>query len=130
MSSYQYKLRKLQKEIKEIGIRKKKKRFKPNQKIMIDFINGVTKFAQFKIRESKILLYKGDDKKGFKHILQRHYNTNKGNLSTMDILNISDIIERGIRLSNRGVSNLCIVSNGDKAIIVFNHLGLTKRSIL
>ena len=48
-------------------------------------------------------LVKGDENKGFKHILLKHYHNN--DLDTMDILNMIDIYIRGIKLQNEGLSN-------------------------
>jgi len=102
MSIYSEKLAKLKREIKTISERKKKKRWKPNQKIMIDFINGVTLEAAFTIKEQQIILFKGDEKKGFRHILEKHY---QNDLEAMDIINIVVSIEQGIKLANEGVTN-------------------------
>ena len=70
---------------------------------MIKFINGVTKEALFNINGVSIKLVKGDENKGFKHILLKHYHNN--DLDTMDILNMIDIYIRGIKLQNEGLSN-------------------------
>ena len=106
MSLYSQRLVRLKKEIIEIAKRKKKKKFKKNQFIMINFINGVTNKAEFIINGLNITLYLGDSKKGFKHILERHYCKGcSGEITTMDILNITDIIERGIKLAQVGVTN-------------------------
>jgi len=102
MSIYSEKLAKLKREIQTISERKKKKRWKPNQKIMLDFINGVTSNATFTIKEQKVILYKGDEKKGFRHILEKHY---QNDLEAMDIVNIVEPIAQGIKLANEGVSN-------------------------
>lgn len=96
------KLQQLQKEIQFIYSRKKKKRLKPHQKIMLDFINGATNKATFQIQSQKVILFMGDEKKGFIHIL-KHYKTN--DLEAIDILNIAEVIERGLILANEGVSN-------------------------
>lgn len=106
MSIYSERLARLKKEIIAISNKKKKKRFKKNQFIMINFINSVTNKAEFIIDDMKVTLFVGDSKKGFKHILEQHYCKGcKGEITTMDILNITDIIERGIKLSKVGVSN-------------------------
>ena len=106
MSLYSERLAKLKKEIIQIGKIKNKKRWKPNQFIMINFINGVTKKAEFIINKQKVILTIGTDTMGFTHMLKKHYcNSCEGEISTMDILNITDIIERGIILANVGVSN-------------------------
>ena len=46
---------------------------------------------------------KSDDRKGFKHILKKHYV--KNDLETIDIINIAEVVQRGIKLSKKGVSN-------------------------
>jgi len=101
MSLYSDKLNILKKEISII--RKKKKKFNKNQKIMIDFINGITDKAIFKINTLTIELGHGDDLKGFKHIILKHYKAN--DLEAMDILNIIDIYTKGIKLHNVGKGN-------------------------
>jgi len=103
MSQYSEKLARLKKEIIAIENARKKKRWKPYQKIMIDFINGVTQKAEFQINNMKIILYVGDEKKGFKHIVLKHYHPN--DLTALDIINIYEIAKRGIKLANAGVSN-------------------------
>jgi len=100
--SHTQKLEKLQKEIKLIYSRRKKKRLKPNQKMMLDFINGATNKAIFHINSQKVTLFMGDEKKGFIHIL-KHYKAN--DLEAIDILNIAEVIERGMLLANEGVTN-------------------------
>ena len=100
--SHTERLQQLQKEIQLIYSRKKKKRLKPHQKIMLDFINGATSKAIFQIQSQKVILFMGDEKKGFIHIL-KHYKAN--DLEALDILNIAEVIERGILLANEGVSN-------------------------
>jgi len=103
MSQYSEKLAQLKKEIVAIENARKKKRWKPYQKIMINFINGLTKTAEFQINEMKVILYLGDEKKGFKHILLKHYHSN--DLTAIDIINIYEIAKRGIKLGSEGVSN-------------------------
>jgi hypothetical protein len=103
MSQYSEKLAQLKKEIVAIENARKKKRWKPYQKIMIDFINGLTKTAEFQINEMKMILYLGDEKKGFKHILLKHYRSN--DLTAIDIINMYEIAKRGIKLGTEGVSN-------------------------
>ena len=103
MSKYSEKLAQLKKEIVSIENVKKKKRWKPYQKTMIDFINGVTQKAEFTINDMHIILHLGDEKKGFKHILLKHYQPN--DLTVLDIVNMYEIVKRGIKLGNEGVSN-------------------------
>jgi hypothetical protein len=77
---------------------------------MIDFINAVTSYAEFEVDSKKIFLRVGDDKKGFRHILEKHYCKGcKGEVTTKEILNIIDIIERGIKLNEVGNTNSDLV---------------------
>ena len=101
MSIYSERLAKLKKEIKAIESARKKKRWKPNQKIIIDYINGVTKQAEFIINTQKIILKDGDSNKGFIHIIERHYCRGcPGELDAIDIINLSEVISRGIKLND------------------------------
>jgi hypothetical protein len=105
MSLYFKRLTKLRQEINNI-LSKKKKKPNKEQRIMIDFINGKTKQAVFKFDNITITLFTGDEKKGFKHILLRHYcNRCKGEISATDIMNFIVIYKKGMRLANKGVSN-------------------------
>jgi hypothetical protein len=103
VSKYLSLLKKLQLEIKTIESLKHKKRWKPYQKIMIDYINGTTKKAIFEKDGHKIILTLGDENKGFMHILLGHYKVN--DLEAIDIINIFEIYTRGIKLAEEGVSN-------------------------
>ncbi len=106
MSVYSERLAKLKKDIKAIESARKKKRWKSNQKIVIDFINGVSENAKFLINDQKVILRLGDSKKGFKHIIERHYCKGcPGELETLDIINIAEVFSRGLKLNNVGVSN-------------------------
>ena len=106
MGIYSERLAKLKKEIKAIESARKKKRWKPNQKIIIDYINGVTKQAEFIINTQKIILKDGDSNKGFIHIIERHYCRGcPGELDAIDIINLSEVISRGIKLNDIGISN-------------------------
>ena len=102
MSLYSEKLAHLKKELALIFVKKTKKLSK-DQKIMYRFIQGDTKKAIFRVDNQEIILFRGDEKKGFRHILEKHYKT--GDLEAMDILNIIDIFKRGIKLHKEGVSN-------------------------
>lgn len=108
MSLYSEKLAHLKKELAaEVHKRKNnKKKFTPNQIIMINFINGVTSKAVFNIKEMNIILYKGDSKKGFVHIIETHYGKgSKGEITIMDLLNFDLYFQRAIKLNEKGVSN-------------------------
>ena len=102
MSRYSERLGHLKKELSVIKSRKNKS-FTKNQKIMFLFINGVTDTATFLIKDMTIILKTGNEYKGFMHILLKHYRY--GDLEAMDILNLAEVAQRGIVLSNEGVSN-------------------------
>lgn len=105
---YNQRLARLKRELsEEIQKRKKKKKkFTPNQQIMIDFINAVTKNAIFTINETKIILRKGTSSGGFIHILEKHFCKNcPGEITLDDIINIDLVMQRGLKLNNIGVSN-------------------------
>jgi hypothetical protein len=108
MSLYSERLAKLKKEIANLSIvrKKKKKKWTQNQQIMINFINGVTKEAVFDIFNMKVILKRGNEYKGFQHILIKHYCRNcPGELNTMDIINFDIYLQRAIKLNTVGVSN-------------------------
>jgi hypothetical protein len=98
-SIYAKKLASLRKELSEIrkNLRKKKKDFNENQQKMYDFINGKRNIAQFGIKGSQYFLKKGNEEKGFMHILLRHYGEGckEGCLSARNILNIATTIKMG-----------------------------------
>lgn len=113
MRLYLERLAKLKKEIYLISSKSKKskkKKFKHNQKIMIDFINSATDYAEFTVNSKKIFLRVGDEKKGFRHILEKHYCSGcPGEITAKEILNIIDIVERGIKLNEEGNTNSDLV---------------------
>lgn len=102
MSLYSERLAVLKKEI-AIILQKKTKKLNTNQKIMYKFIQGKTDKAEFNINGQTIILFSGDDKKGFRHIIEKHYKPN--DLEAMDILNIIDVFKLGMKLNEEGVSN-------------------------
>lgn len=67
------------------------------------FIHGKTDKAEFHINNQQVELHIGDDKKGFRHILEGHYKLN--DLEAIDILNMIDVFKKGIKLHEEGVSN-------------------------
>lgn len=107
MSIYSERLNHLKKEIAiEAAKRhKKKKKFTPNQQIMINFIHGVTSKAIFSIKNMTVVLEKGDENKGFVHILLEHYQTKKGKLTMDDIINFDLYLAKSIKLNEEGVTN-------------------------
>jgi hypothetical protein len=99
---YSEKLAHLKKEILII-LKRKSKKLNTNQKIMYKFIQGNTDKAEFNINGQKIILFSGDDKKGFRHILEKHYKPN--DIEAMDMLNIINVFKQGIKLNEESVSN-------------------------
>lgn len=102
MSIYSEKLAKLKKEIATIESKKTTK-FKKHQKDMIKFIHGRIDKVEFEVNGKIIILEMGDEKKGFRHILEKHFNPN--DLETMDILNLPIIFKNALQLNQVGVSN-------------------------
>ena len=111
MSIYSERLAKLKKEISYIksNLRKGRK-LKPNQQIVFDFVQGVTTKAVFHINGITVILKTGDEAKGLKHILLEHYCQGcRGEITAKDILNFSNIIEFGLKLSTYGVTNEALI---------------------
>lgn len=107
MSIYSEKLARLKKEITIIESKKSTK-FKKHQKDMIKFIHSRIDQVEFTVNSKIVILEMGDDKKGFRHILQKHYAPN--DLQTIDILNLPILFKDSMRLNEKGVSNneLCV----------------------
>jgi hypothetical protein len=102
VSIYSERLAKLKKEIAIIES-KKNTNFKKHQKEMIKFIHGRIDKVEFEVNNKTIILEMGDEKKGFRHILEKHFNPN--DLETMDILNLPIIFKNALQLSQIGISN-------------------------
>lgn len=102
MSIYSERLAKLKKEIAVIES-KKNTNFKKHQKEMIKFIHGRIDKIEFEVNSKTIILEMGDEKKGFRHILEKHFNPN--DLETMDILNLPIIFKNALQLNQIGISN-------------------------
>lgn len=110
MSLYSQRLAHLKRELVVIKQHQKKKPFKENQIIMMNFINGLSKKAIFTLNDQEIILEVGDAKKGFHHILITHYCSDcPGKLTARDIINMDRIITKGFRLHEVGVSNTHLV---------------------
>jgi len=97
---YFQRLQKLQKEFKGIKSRLGSNRsFKPHQKAVYDFVMQSKKEIEFKINDYTVVLFKGNDGIGFKHILLRHYCSGcDGEITARDILNIGNVIKNDIIL--------------------------------
>lgn len=102
MSLYSEKLAQLKKEL-AIILNKKSKKLNATQKSIYLFIQGKSDRVVFTCNDKTIVLMHGDDKKGFRHILEKHYSPN--DLEAMDILNMMDICKNGMKLNEKGVSN-------------------------
>ena len=103
MSVYSERLNKLKKDLAEESIKRKKrkKKFTPNQKIMIDFINAVTKKAVFEIKDMTVIIGKGN----LEHILKHYCVGCRGEITTNDILNFDLYLQRAIPLNEEGVTD-------------------------
>ena len=98
LSEYAIKLAKLKKEFSEIQtkLRQKKKRFNENQQKVFDFVMGKRELIQFDINSKQYFIKKGNEHKGFMHILLRHYGEEcEGKLTAVNILNIATTIKMG-----------------------------------
>jgi len=98
ISMYAKKLAALRKEISEIhtALRKNKKSFNENQQKVYDFINAKKDIIQFNINGKQYFIKKGNEHKGFMHILLRHYGEEcEGKLTARNILNMATTIKMG-----------------------------------
>ncbi len=98
LSEYARKLALLRKEISEIHttLRKKKKTFNENQQQVYDFIIAKKDIIQFNINHKQYFIKKGNEDKGFMHILLRHYGEEcEGKLTAHNILNMATTIKMG-----------------------------------
>ncbi len=90
MSEYYIRLQKLQKDFKEIKIKKANKwEFKPHQQAMYDFVMQSKRSTTFTINEYTITVNVGNENFGFMHIILRHFCDGcDGEITAKDILNI------------------------------------------
>lgn len=96
---YLKKIIKLQRELESLNLDRKK--FKPYQKAMHDFILGHTKSVQFERDNEIFLLMIGDEIRGFKHIILKHYGDEcEGSLTAREILNFGKIVLSGRQLTD------------------------------
>ena len=99
LSLYAIKLAHLKKEFSEIQtkLRQKKKSFNENQQKVFDFVMGKREVIQFSINDKQYFIKKGNEYKGFMHILLRHYGEEcEGKLTATNILNIATTIKMGV----------------------------------
>lgn len=97
-SIYAKKLAQLKKELSDMQstLRSKKKSFNENQQKVYDFVIGKREVIQFSINEKLFFIKKGNEHKGFMHILLRHYGEDcEGKITATNILNIATTIKMG-----------------------------------
>lgn len=122
---YAKKLATLRKEISEIhtAIRKNKKSFNENQQKVYDFINAKSDIIQFNINEKQYLVKKGNEHKGFMHILLRHYDEEcEGKLTARNILNMATTIKMGSQCQSEKNEYMSISNtfNNERFLIVLS----------
>ena len=89
--SYKDKLHELRNAIKALKLDKRK--LEENQLSMLNFIEGKKDTARFVRDNSQAILAIGNERRGFAHILLRHYGEDcEGKLSAREILNISFVL--------------------------------------
>jgi len=118
---YFERLKKLQKEFKEIKSKLKSNRsFKPHQQAVFDFVIQSKKSAEFIVNDYTIIIYVGNDGIGFKHILLRHYCSGcDGEVTARDILNIGNVIKNDIELeAKKGRVKFIQSKNGKKYTVI------------
>ena len=125
LSLYATKLAQLKEEFSEIQskLRQKKKSFNENQQKVFDFVMGRRELIQFSINEKQYFIKKGNEYKGFMHILLRHYGEEcEGSLTAVNILNIATTIKMGSAYQSEKNDYVSISNefNGTRYIIVFS----------
>jgi len=125
LSLYATKLAQLKEEFSEIQskLRQKKKSFNENQQKVFDFVMGRRELIQFSINEKQYFIKKGNEYKGFMHILLRHYGEEcEGRLTAVNILNIATTIKMGSAYQSEKNDYVSISNefNGTRYIIVFS----------
>lgn len=112
---YNKRFQKLQKEFLDIKEKQGKKwTFKPHQQAVYDFVIHSKSFIEFSINDYTIVLRTGNDDFGFRHILLRHYCIGcPGELLTIDILNIGNVIKNDIELQGQKGRIQFIQNKGD-----------------
>jgi hypothetical protein len=135
MSKYSERLNRLKRETNEIKAKRKKKSLKSDQQIVYNFIHGVTQEAKYYIetKDITVILKKGDENKGFMHIIERHYCKGcKGEISSNDILNFFMMIERGIEASSNNPPLIAFrhLKGEDRHFIILNPTGDEKTFVV
>jgi len=125
LSNYAIRLSKLKIEFNEIEtkLRKKKKKFNENQQKVYDFVIYKKDIIQFSINQEQFFIKKGNEYKGFMHILLRHYGEEcEGKLTATNILNIATTIKMGTYYKSEKNDYMTISNNfnGTRYKIVFS----------
>jgi len=121
MELYSLRLQKLQKEFKKIKSKLPSNRtLKPHQEAVYNFAMNPTRSVEFEINDYTIVLFKGNDGIGFRHILLRHYCCGcDGEITARDILNIGNVIANDIELpGKKGRLNFIQNKNNKKYTVV------------
>jgi len=123
--SYADKLTLLEKEFRIIHDKliTKKKSFNENQQKVYDFVTGRNQLIQFSINNKQYFIKRGNQNKGFEHILLRHYGEEcEGRLTAVNILNIATTIKMGSTHVSEKNDYLSISNefNGERYIIVLS----------
>lgn len=129
-------LKSLQKELseREKNNRKKNYSFNNNQQSIYNFVMGRKSIIQLDINGKQFFMKKGTSKKGFMHILLRHYvpsdskTEKEGMICANDILNISNVIRNGERLEEYEIKDDDLKDkegykqhkNGKKHLVILN----------
>jgi len=125
LSQYARKLAKLREELSEIqtSLRQNKKSFNKNQQKVYDFIIAKRDIIQFDINDKQYFIKKGNEQKGFMHILLRHYGEEcEGSLTAKNILNIATTIKMGSMYQSEKNDYLSISNtfNNERFVIVLS----------
>ena len=125
LSLYATKLAQLKEEFSEIQtkLRQKKKYFNENQQKVFDFVMGRRELIQFSINQQQYFIKKGNEHKGFMHILLRHYGEEcEGQLTAINILNMATTIKMGSLYQSEKNEYMSISNefNGTRYIVVLS----------
>ena len=103
MTVYYERLQKLQKDFRDIKIKKANKwEFKPHQQAIYDFVMQSKRSTMFTINDYTITIKIGNENFGFMHILLRHFCSGcDGEITAKDILNIGYVIKNNITIPSK-----------------------------
>ena len=123
MSEYFKRLQKLQKDFKDIKIKKANKwEFKPHQQAMYDFVMHSQRSTTFPINDYTVTVNVGNENFGFMHIILRHFCYGcDGEITAKDILNIGYVIKNNITVPSKKKDRVNFIQtkeNGEKYTVV------------